>query len=307
MFFTSCEPETTDDNEPEEPVEEEIIFIPDENFKAALVSTNSIDTSGDREGDSDIDLNNDGEIQRSEADAIEGLVINLTDEEVSFFTDLTGIENFVNLKYLKFTGFNYFATENSSEPHLISYDFTALKKLEYLELNNLTTNHMDALDLSGLSNLIEVRLMNNRPYYEGFDGDNISLPINFLNVNMENLSSLITLNFHNSFLNLNLCQVPSLKNLDMSYLEGGEPEVFDFHCLAKLEWLDISDNHIESLILKNGSVLNTLVARDIGYGEDGFANYYYLEYICIDDNPEELQQIATLRDENTVVVTDCEF
>ena len=307
MFFISCDQENTDDIEPIEPVAEEIIYIADENFKHALVSTNSIDTTGDGEGDSDIDLNNDGEIQRSEANAIEGLIINFYDLEINSFLDLTGIENFVNLNYLKMTGDRDFSGEENSESNLITYDFSALEKLEFLEINNLFTNYMEALNLSGLSNLKEIRLMSNRPYFYEGANDNYSLPINFMDVNMEGLISLTTLNIHNSYLFIDYCQVPSLKYLDTSYLEGGEPEVFDFHCLTELEYLDISDNHIVSLILKNGSLLNTLVARDIGYGEDGFANYYYLEYICIDDIPEEYDQIASLRDDDTVVVTDCEF
>jgi len=99
--------------------------------------------------------------------------------------------------------------------------------------------------------------------------------------------------------------VPSLEQLNMRYLEGGEPEVFDFHCLTNLEWLDISENRIKKLILKNSSVLNILQVDDIGSSDIG--NYPYLEYICIDDIPEEREQISTLVDENTVVTTNCAF
>ncbi len=300
----SCEPEGSEEPRP---VEEEIIEIPDEHFKNALVNTNSIDTNGDHEGDSDIDLNNDGEIQRSEAELIEGLVMEFG-YGIKSIVDLTGIENFINLQYLKIAGNGFPPSEGFLGTDLINYDFTALKKLRYLELNNTITNYIDALKLTGLSNLAEVKLLWNRPYLDdAFNEENIRLSENFMNVQFEGNSSLTELYVHNSHVNINFCQVPTLKRLEFSYLEGGEPEVFDFHCLTQLEWLDISDNHIESLILKNTSVLDTLLARDIGYGEDGFANYYYLEYICIDDIPEEYEQIATLRDENTVVVTDCSF
>lgn len=91
----------------------------------------------------------------------------------------------------------------------------------------------------------------------------------------------------------------------MHYLEGGEPDVFDFHCLRKLKWLDISENTIDTLILKNSTVLNTFIARDIGSAND--TNYPFLEHICIDDFPEEYEQITSLRDENTKVSTDCTF
>ena len=299
-FATSCEEDDTEVKEPEV----EIIEIPDAHFKHALVSTNSIDTNGDGEGDSDIDLNNDGEIQRTEAELIEGLILRFDYGEILRYVDLSGIENFVNLKYLSITGTGGFFAEEHPATELLTYDFTALKKLEFLELNNVATNYFEALDLSGLENLTEVRLINNRPneYAEDF-----RIPVNFMDVHLQGINKLTALNIHNSFLKIDLCQVSSLEILDMSYLEGGEPEVFDFHCLTNLKWLDISDNHIKSLILKNSSVLNTFAARDIGYGEDGFANYPYLEYICIDDIPEEYEQIATLRDESTVVTTDCAF
>ncbi len=68
----------------------------------------------------------------------------------------------------------------------------------------------------------------------------------------------------NSFLIIDFCEAPSIKKLNMRYLEGGEPDVFDFHCLEQLEELDISENSVAKLILKNGLFLNKLSAYDIG-------------------------------------------
>ncbi|MCM4159925.1 hypothetical protein DHB64_08485 [Antarcticibacterium sp. W02-3] len=305
LFFTSCDTETTDDNEPEEPVAEDIIFIPDELFRDKLLSSNSIDTTGDGVGDNDIDLNNDGEIQRSEAEVIKGLIMNFYYHEIGRLVDFSGIENFINLEYLKITGQGDGIGTGVTGSELISYDFTGLTNLKYLEFNNLATNFSDVLDLSGLTNLATVRLINDRPHYEYFTDDNIGLPINFMDVNFEGTTGLIDLDLTNSFLNIDYCQIPSLKKLNTYYLEGGEPEIFDFHCLTNLEWLDISENRIRSLILKNNSVLSTLRAEDIGGSNMG--NYPYAEHICIDDIPEEFEQIATLSNESTVVVTDCEF
>lgn len=302
-FFFSCEPSNPEEPEPEA---EDIIEIPDEHFKNALVNTNSIDTNGDGVGDSDIDLNNDGEIQRSEANLIKGLNMNFNYLEINNLVEFTGIENFINLKYLKITGMGYAPGGAIEDSDLISYDLTGLKKLEYLEFNNIVTNFAKTLDLSGLTFLKEVSLINNRPHYETYDDENIKLPINFMDVNLEGTVSLTSMDITNSFLNIDLCQVPSLKKLNMFYLEGGEPEVFDFHCLKNLEWLDIGENHIKSLILKNNSVLNIFLASDIGDGYQG-ANYPHIKYICIDDIPKEFEQIAHLRNEDTVVVTDCEF
>lgn len=302
-FYTSCEPGSSDDIEPEA---EEIIEIPDEIFKAALVSSNTIDTNGDRVGDSDIDLNNDGEIQRSEAELIEGLIMNFSYYGIGRLVNFSGIENFKNLQYLKITGLWDSAGEENTEPEfeLISHDFTGLKELEYLEFNNLFTNFIDVLNLSGLNKLKEVKLINDKPYYDVFTEENIVLPVNFMDVNLAGTSSLVSLDITNSFLNLDLCQVASLKKLNMHYLEGGEPEVFDFHCLTELEWLDISENRIHTLILKNSSALSTFIATDV-YSLQGLNFFPYVDYICIDDIPEEFEQIESLKGETTVVTTDC--
>lgn len=287
LFSTSCEPDSADTDISES----ETLYIPDENFKYALVHI------------IDIDINDDEEIQRNEAESIESLILHFDYEEISGYVDLTGIENFVNLKNLKITGEPASEMEGNVNSELINYDFTNLKKLEFLQLNHIGTNYFSSIDLSRLNNLTEANLSNNRPDYFG---ENIEDPINFVKVKMEGCSNLISFSLVNSFLKNNFCDIPSLETLNMSYLEGGEPDTFDFHCLANLEWLDISENYFESLILKNSSVLQTFKANDIGStGEN--SNYPFLKYICIDDVQEEYDQISTLRDENTVVDTDCTF
>ena len=301
LFAISCEPEAPGEKEPEPPLAEDIIEIPDEHFKNALVNTNSIDTNGDHQGDDDIDLNNDGEIQRSEANLVRGIKIHFKYHYFGRYVDLKGIENFVNLQYLKLTGELLY---EETEDDLLTYDFSKLTKLRFLELDNLGTNAFEALDLHGLSALEELRIINSRPDYSQ-DEEDYANPLNFMDVNLEGTSKLTSMNITNSFLNIDFCQVPSLKRLNMFYLEGGEPEVFDFHCLTELEWLNISENYIRSLVLKNSSVLDTLLIENIGSW--GGWNYPFVEYICIDDLPEEHEQISTLRDENTVVVTDCTF
>ena len=286
LFSTSCETDS-----PNEIISEpETLYIPDENFKYTLVHTLALD------------LNDDGEIQRNEAELIERLILHFDYEEISGYVDLTGIEGFINLKYLKITGESANKMEGNLNSELISYDFTNLIKLEFLQLNNIGTNYFGSIDLSGLNNLTEANLSHNRPDYFG---ENIEEPLNFVNVNMDGCTNLTNLSLVNSFLKIDFCDIPSLKTLDMSYLEGGEPDPIDLHCLTKLEWLDISENYFESLILKNSSVLATFKANDIGAA--GSSNYPFLKYICIDDIQEEHDQISTLRDENTVVVTNCTF
>ena len=299
-LFIGCEPEG--DNEPEPEPEVENLHIPDEHFKNALLNEDVVDTNYDGVGDTDADVDNDGEIQRTEAEAVQRLLLHFDYRTIDRYVDLSGIEYFINVTSLTVTGEGGIYDINKPDPELLTYDFTALKKLEFLQVNHLASNYFEIFDLRGLNNLVELDLSHNRPTWYG-DEEDYKEPYNFIEVKMLGLNRLKKMSFLNSFLYVDFCEVPALEILDMWYLEGGEPETFDFHCLTKLEWLNISENHIDNLILKNSSVLTTLLVRDIGS-----APYSYLphvEYICIDDVQEEWDQISSLIDENSVVTTDC--
>lgn len=301
-IFISCEPDANPD-EPEEVPTVENIEIPDPNFKFALINTNCVDTNGDNIGDIDLDSNNDGEIQKTEAELIQRLILKFNYNEIKKSVDLKGIENFISLEYLEMTQGESGYIENSSSEQA-SYNFKNLSKLKILKINYLKTNYIKKIDLAGLENLVEVNLSENRANYF-VSPEEWENPKDFIEINFNGCTSLVKLSMRNSFLNIDLCQIPTLKTLDMAYLEGGEPDIFDFHCLTKLEFLDISENYIETLILKNSSILNTLLVYDIGNERD--ANYPFLKNICLDDYEEEFNQIANIIDESTVVTTECSF
>lgn len=299
LVIISCESDDSGEEQEEIP-EIEIIDFPDANFKYALVNTKCVDVNNDNIGDVDMDFNNDGEISINEAKDAERLILQFNPEEILRYVDLSGIEYFTDLKYLEITrGETGYIENTNTNP--ISYDFTNLEKLEFLLMNYAPTDYIEKVDISGLTRLVEVDLSQNRPSY--FTEDWLS-PSNFADLNMEGCSGITNLSIINSFFKIEFCQIPSLEVLDMSYLEGGEPDTFDFHCLVNLKWLDISENYFENLILKNSSVLETFIANDIGSAGE-YSNYPFLKYICIDDFQEELEQISTLRDEYTVVTTDC--
>lgn len=276
------------------------ILIPDDNFRTTLLTTNCVDTNDDGIPDTNVDLNNDGQIQKKEANSVEKLILEFDYGIPAKFVDLKGIENFTNIKSLNISGRggSLYYDEALNEENLI-YDFTALRKLEYLKIMYLATEYFDEINLSGLTKLVEVDLSQNRPM------DFYSERNQFITVNLEDCSNLKNLNIVNSFLRIDFCQVPSLEKLNMMYLEGGEPEVFDFHCLSNLKWLNISENMINTLILKNSSLLETFIYDD-PYGNLEWM-YPSPQIICIDDIPEELEQITPLIGENTVVTTDCSF
>ena len=276
------------------------ILIVDENFRNTLIFTDCVDTNDDGIPDTDVDLNNDGKIQKKEANSVEKLILDFDYGAPARFVDLKGIENFGNLKSLNISGKggSLYYDEALNEENL-TYDFTALRKLEYLKIMYLATEYFDEINLSGLTKLTEVDLSQNRPM------DFYSERNKFITVNLDGSSNLKNLNIVNSFLRIDFCQVPSIEKLNMMYLEGGEPEVFDFHCLSNLKWLNISENMIETLILKNSSLLETFIYDD-PYGDLEWM-YPSPKIICIDDFPEELEQITPLVGENTIVTSDCSY
>lgn len=312
LVSLSCEPENPG-NQPEIPEggpeerPEEIIEIPDAYFKHLLINTNSIDTDANEEGDADIDLNNDGEIQISEANKIKGLILPIDYSEINRPVDFTGINNFRNLNQLIISAPNYVGIEPNRDSVKISYDFSGLLQLEKLRINYLNSSYIEEIDLSGLDKLKTANLDGVKPQF--FEGD-YDIPFNFTKMNFDGCVALKELSLINSWLIIDYCEIPNLKKLNLFYLEGGEPDTFDLHCLTQLEWLDISENYFEGLILKNNSVLTYFRAKDIGsgyYDTNTHTNYPFLKYICIDDIEEEWEQISTLVDENTTVSTNCEF
>lgn len=88
-------------------VNAQIVNIPDANFKFHLVNKPCVDTNLDQIPEFDADLNNDGEIQVSEAEAILGGLIvpwSFMDPAEEKIDDLTGIESFVNIRLLSIFG-----------------------------------------------------------------------------------------------------------------------------------------------------------------------------------------------------------
>ncbi|MDR5589928.1 hypothetical protein [Christiangramia sp. SM2212] len=301
VIIFSCTTDSQPD-EQENPVQEDIIFIPDENFRNTLLNENCVDNNGDSIPEKSVDSNNDGKIQRSEAEAVINLILEFDYGSPVKFVDLKGIEHFINIKKLELTSSVGYLYEENIDSELISYDLTNLKKLEYLQINHLSTDFFENLDLSGLNKLVELNLSNNRPGGTSFVDDEYN-PIYFLNVNLEGCDILKKFSLVNSFLKINFCQTPSLEELNMEYLEGGEPDIIDLHCLKNLKWLNISENFFDELILKNSSVLETFIANDVG----SIGIYPYLYNICIDDIPEEYEQIAVFIGDETTITTVCSF
>ncbi|NQY29214.1 MAG: hypothetical protein HRT69_07065, partial [Flavobacteriaceae bacterium] len=116
-----------------------IVNIPDANFKNALINDTVADFDGDGTYDGDVDTNNDGEIQVSEAEAVMSLKIPGSVEINSF----VGIEVFVNLQSLIIQENDAYSLDISSN--------TSLVKLHLLDMGDLSS-----LDVSNNIALVEL-------------------------------------------------------------------------------------------------------------------------------------------------------
>ncbi|QHI38800.1 hypothetical protein IMCC3317_42000 [Kordia antarctica] len=113
----------------------QIVNIPDANFKNALVNDIVVDIDNNGVYDSDADLNNDGEIQVSEAESVISLNISFKN-----ITSLEGIASFSNLIKL-------YCTDNP----FIEFDVSSLINLETLRCWDI--DQVVSIDLSSNINL----------------------------------------------------------------------------------------------------------------------------------------------------------
>ena len=211
----------------------QIVDIPDANFKYALVNENVVDNDGNNSGESDADLNNDGEIQVSEAEAVLGLVVGFSD-----ISSLEGIKSFTNLIWLNCRNNNLIEldiTHNTSLLRLFSQSNSisgAFNTSQNIVLAGITVhnNSISSLDLSNNPNLevlgcgdnliteidlsqnpymhslycannqiSEIDISNNPNFKEIICSSNQLTSLNIQNGNAENIDSLNSTNNSNLF------------------------------------------------------------------------------------------------------------
>jgi hypothetical protein len=215
----------------------QIVNIPDANFKNALVNGPVVDTDYDNIGDSDVDTNDDGEIQVSEAEAVNNLYL-----QSYGIISLEGIQSFINLGFL-----------NCSYNEINDIDLTQNINLGQLHCYH---NQIVDLDLTQNINLIHVNCAFNN--IEVLDvSQNLSLST--LHCRFNNLSTLDVSN------NLGLrdlgCTANNLSALDVSsntnilFLTCGANHIeeLDLSQNVSLYWFQCqSDEELTFLDLRNG-------------------------------------------------------
>jgi hypothetical protein len=261
----------------------QIINFPDANFKAKLLSasastsvaTNQLSTynaSGDYWVPNQspyytvIDLNGDGEIEVSEAQLIKGLLLNSAN-----ITDLTGIEYFSNLQFLK-CGSN----------QIQSLNFTAPNTLQYL---NCDYGQLTSLNLSGLTNLRTLKCSYNQ--LTSIDTSNL-LNLNWLHCLGNNITNL-DFSSNNQLTSIN-CGGNELTTLDTSnlhYLQG-------LYCSNNhLTSLDVSANPLIGLFASYNAL--TYLNLKCGNQDWDYLQFDYnpnLQFVCCDD--EDFEYVTAL-------------
>jgi uncharacterized repeat protein (TIGR01451 family) len=205
----------------------QIVTTIDPAFKLVLTSQNCVSTSANWENSGDVDTNNDGEIQVSEAEAVLYL-----DVSNSGLTSLEGIESFTNLKRLYCSG-------NS----LAALDISSLLHLTFLDCSN---NALASLNL-------------NEPVYEANEyayylncSHNTLVSLDFKNNKYDTLDCR-----HNALTSVDLSGITWAYEAYFSYNQLTEivfPDTSGWD--YGFDWLDVSNNLLTTFKVPTGGFLD---------------------------------------------------
>ncbi|MCF1420061.1 DUF7619 domain-containing protein [Mangrovimonas futianensis] len=233
-------------------VQSQIINFPDQTFKDQLLASN-------------IDTNNDGEIQVSEAQEVSTLWVSGPSDS-DYITDLTGIEAFTNLVNFSCYQHNIDEVDLSQNTLLEHINFVHPDYDEYL---NPTPNYLGSLNISGLTNLETLNIIGNNmvniqfgqndnllSFYtenNAFSGLNISQTgITELTISNNNSTNI---NNENPFLLIGNEELTQLSTVGLN----GDPIsppiygsiILDLTNSANIESVDVGGFSLESLLLAN--------------------------------------------------------
>ncbi|RMA64159.1 T9SS type A sorting domain-containing protein [Ulvibacter antarcticus] len=244
----------------------QIVTIPDANFKYALVNYTCAAFDANLNFDGDVDTNNDGEIQLSEAEAVYALSVGNNGIQ-----SLEGIAAFSNLHTL-LCGDNPLTaldlTQNQSLVWVNSWDcqltsvISANQNLEFLSVSN---NQLNTINISENPNLKQLNISLNQ-----FTEIDVSQ-----NYNLEGLGVS-----ENQITSLDVSNNLSLKSLSCSYNLIAN---LDLSNNSDLEQLLCKENALESLNLKNQNNLN-MIAMDSRFNPNLF---------CINVDDEDANLVCT--------------
>ena len=238
----------------------QIVVIPDANFKNALVNTLCVDTDGDGTVDDDVDTNNDGEIQQSEANVVQ--LLNIYDRNIS---SLEGIQHFINLESLT-CDYNNLTELDFSQNLLLktlSCRFNSLTQLnlsqnQLLEFVGCAQNQLTSLDFSLNPNLGGLDCeFNNLTFLNVMENVNLTvLACGFNSLNQLDVSNNVLLEWlschENNLLEINVTQNSLLRSF---WVNGNSISTLDLLQNPLLWRLHVNENELTELDMTNQSNL----------------------------------------------------
>lgn len=297
----------------------QVINFTDANLKAYLVTVNNItvpdsygyNTAQNSENEYiKIDANNNGEIEVDEALAVYTLYL----DPLSVVNDLTGLENFVNLRGLGISNITsidlsplinliWFGSDYAN-PVLTSVNFGELSNLETISIRS---SQVTTLDFSGLTSLTSVNCTDNQLTNVIFSENNaleiLGLDNNFLTeLNVRSLESLTQLICNNNLLQnlyvnglqnlynlrcennqLSSLLLDDLPQLQTLYCSGNQFAALNFDSLPMLKSLRCSYNQLTSLDFSNNPLFSRLGCRSNNLTSINIKNGFNQFYSTLDE------------------------
>ncbi|MEM7187090.1 MAG: T9SS type A sorting domain-containing protein [Bacteroidota bacterium] len=260
-------------------VQAQIVNIPDPNFKFQLVNTPCVDTNLDQIPEFDVDTNNDGEIQVSEAEAVTGGLLvpwGFIDPVEDKIDDLTGIESFVNVQLLSFFGNDVAGTLDLSANTKLTDVYAFDNRLGSLIFNNnpdlrvlyCGENQLQNLDVSGAPGITNLEAIDN--WLPGLD---LSNNLNLVDVRVEdNFLTSITLPATETFTTLYIGQnrleqidLTPVTNLEVFWAYDNEFTEFDPGQSPSLKTISLADN--DELVSIDFSQNVNLIELDVRFND----------------------------------------
>jgi Leucine-rich repeat (LRR) protein len=251
-----------------ENVTAQIIYIPDSAFKSKLISANQDNfTAKDLlDNYTKIDVNGDGEIQSTEALNISS--ISVAGNSNIQINDLMGIEQFSNLRY--------FYCSDADIPDLNLSGLSNLIEIKYIR------NKTNTINLSGLTKLEKLNIWTNNIVNIDFSGlSNIkSLEYSSNKITLIDLTGLPNLEIlncsSNGIANLDIPLLPNLKEL---YCDNNTISSLDLSGVNNLEILDCNSNDLSILNSSNLTNLKSLSFKFNKITEIDVVNAKKLEFL----------------------------
>lgn len=218
--------------------EDGIIFFPDANFKQQLLNANpsnfiALNHLGNQ---ITIDINDDNEIQFSEALLVSSLSVNSNNN----ISQIVGIEYFQNLSYL-----------SCSNTSITSLNLSSLVNLKTLQCNN---SLLTSINVSGMTNLENLYVIGNQLVsLDLHDLENLKVVLcsdnSISNINLNGLINLYQLTCtNNDITSLNL---DSLFDLTVLYCDNNQISSLSFDGLSNLSTIQADDNQLSFVEIIN--------------------------------------------------------